>query len=95
MFLKKLKLTNYRKFGENKNVVEFVSSEIIKKEDLAIDKVEENGTIEESIQIEEQSPDVVNLIDTYYNKGKEKRVSLWKKPLRNCKSKMISCLVLS
>ena len=49
MFLKKLKLTNYRKFGENKNVVEFVSSEIIKKEDLAIDKVEENGTIEESI----------------------------------------------
>lgn len=31
MFIKKLKLTNYRKFGENKNVVEFVSSEIIKK----------------------------------------------------------------
>ena len=31
MFLKKLKLTNYRKFGENKNVVEFVSSDIIIK----------------------------------------------------------------
>ena len=45
MRLRDLKLTNYRKFGENNNVVEFVSSEIIKKEDLAIDKVEENGTI--------------------------------------------------
>ena len=70
MFLKKLKLINYRKFGENKNVVEFVSSEIIKKEDLAIDEVEENGTIKESIQTEEQSPDVDIASDTTLIIGK-------------------------
>ena len=71
MFLKKLKLTNYRKFGKNKNVVEFVSSEIIKKEDLAVDEVEGNVTIKDSIQIgEEQFSDVDIASDTTLIIGK-------------------------
>ena len=38
---------------------------------------------------------LVNLTDTYYNKGKEKEgASLWRKLLKNCKSRMISCLAL-
>ena len=34
MYLKKLKLTNYRKFYAEQNVVEFVSSKIVKKRSM-------------------------------------------------------------
>lgn len=70
MFLKRLKLTNYRKFGEDKNIVEFVSSEIIKKENLAIDEVEENKAKKEFIKIEERLPDVDIASDTTLIIGK-------------------------
>lgn len=44
----------------------------------------------------DQKSMLVNSIGAYYNRGKEKvGVSLWRKPLRNCKLKMISCLVSS
>ena len=33
MFLKKLKLTNYRKFSTEQNTVEFISSKIVKKQE--------------------------------------------------------------
>ena len=33
MFLKRLKLTNYRKFSTEQNVVEFISSKIVKKQE--------------------------------------------------------------
>ena len=33
MFLKRLKLTNYRKFSVEQNVVEFISSKIVKKQE--------------------------------------------------------------
>ena len=33
MFLKRLKLTNYRKFSAEQNVVEFISSKIVKKQE--------------------------------------------------------------
>ena len=33
MFLKRLKLTNYRKFSSEKNVVEFISSKIVLNQD--------------------------------------------------------------
>ena len=33
MFLKRLKLTNYRKFSSEKNIVEFISSKIVLNQD--------------------------------------------------------------
>ena len=33
MFLKRLKLTNYRKFSSEKNIVEFISSQIVLNQD--------------------------------------------------------------
>lgn len=47
MYLKRLKLTNYRKFGSEKNVVEFVSSRITK------DILNDEDTIHNSINLEE------------------------------------------
>lgn len=46
MFLKRLKLTNYRKFSAEQNVVEFISSKIVKKQED--ENAEETVTTEET-----------------------------------------------
>lgn len=38
MFLKRLKLTNYRKFSAEQNVVEFISSKIVKNRKMKMQK---------------------------------------------------------
>ena len=47
MFLKRLKLTNYRKFSSEKNIVEFISSKIVLNQDNddINDNFEENSVL--------------------------------------------------
>lgn len=49
MFLKRLKLTNYRKFSAEQNVVEFISSKIVKKQED--ENAEETVTTEETKEV--------------------------------------------
>lgn len=49
MFLKRLKLTNYRKFSVEQNVVEFISSKIVKKQED--ENAEETVTTEETKEV--------------------------------------------
>ena len=49
MFLKKLKLTNYRKFSTEQNTVEFISSKIVKKQEDEI--AEETVTTQDTKEV--------------------------------------------
>ena len=49
MFLKRLKLTNYRKFSTEENVVEFISSKIVKKQED--ENAEETVTTEDTKEV--------------------------------------------
>lgn len=49
MFLKKLKLTNYRKFSTEQNTVEFISSKIVKKQED--ENAEETVTTQDSKEV--------------------------------------------
>lgn len=49
MFLKRLKLTNYRKFSTEQNVVEFISSKIVKKQED--ENAEETVTTEDTKEV--------------------------------------------
>ena len=67
MFLKRLKLTNYRKFSAEQNVVEFISSKIVKKQED--ENAEETVTTEETkevlklkMQIEALKPEAKNSV---------------------------------
>lgn len=58
MYLKKLKLTNYRKFYAEQNVVEFVSSKIVKKDQCLEDSVTDFSEESEDISEEKRSDEI-------------------------------------
>lgn len=69
MFLKRLKLTNYRKFSADQNVVEFISSKIVKKQE---DENEEETVMTEETKTVSGKIDEIDVAsDTTLIIGKE------------------------
>ena len=70
MFLKRLKLTNYRKFSTEQNVVEFISSKIVKKQED--ENAEETVTTEDTKEVSGKIGEIDVASDTTLIIGKNK-----------------------